>query len=125
MTFPSTIIKLLSNIPLSSNYEHQMTFTDETAQQDYFNSKVSHTFLQFTYQREEQSVKVSKEYDTLYNCNYLMFQNPDYNGKWFYAFITKREYINPNTTKIYFEVDAWQTYQFNLTFLPSFVERDF
>jgi hypothetical protein len=53
-----------------------------------------------------------------------MYQNSDYSSKWFYAFITRKEYLNPETTAIYFEIDPYQSYQFELNFLPSFVERE-
>lgn len=121
---PETEVRLLSNVPLSNDYEHQRTFASLGDQETYFLGKVSHTFLDFTYQREEVSIKVPKGYDSLYNTNYLMYKNKDYSSKWFYAFITRKEYVNPNTTRIYFEIDVYQTWQFDLQFKPSFVVRE-
>lgn len=121
---PNTRVRLLANVPLSNNYEHQMMFNSQTEQNDYFTTKVTHWFDEYTYQRKDQSIKVNKGYDQLYNCNYLMYQNTDYTGQWFYAFITEKEYINENVTRIVFEIDVWQTWMFDVTFLPSFVERE-
>lgn len=87
-------------------------------------SKSSHTFLDFTYQREEQAIKIPVEYDSVYNCNYIMYKNTAYSGKWFYGFITKKEYVNPNTTRIYFEMDVFQTWLFDISWRASFVERE-
>lgn len=101
-----------------------MTFTSKANQAGYFINKASHAFNDFTYVKEDGSIKVPKSRDSLYACNYLMFRNSDFSGKWFYAFITKLEYINPDTTKIYFELDVFQTWQFDFTFKPSFVERE-
>jgi hypothetical protein len=121
---PETEVRLCSNVPLLNTYEHQRTFTDATSQASYFIGKAAHTFLDFTYVRQDGSIKVPKGRDSLYNCNYLMFRNSDFSGKWFYAFITKLEYVNPDTTKVYFELDVYQTWQFNITFNPSFVVRE-
>lgn len=63
-------------------------------------------------------------YDNLINYNYCMYQNSNYNNKWFYAFISGMEYKNDNTTFIKIETDIFQTYQFEFTFKPSFVERE-
>lgn len=120
----NTEVRLISNVPLSNKYDHQLKFGSATEQASYFSGKASHTFSDFTYVREEQAIKVPADYDSLYNCNYVMYKNTTFGSKWFYAFITRREYINPNTTKIYVELDVYQTWQFDITFKPSFVERE-
>jgi len=121
---PNTQVRLLSNVPLSNDYEHVMTFADRDAQASYFLSCVTHIYDEFNYQREEVAIKVPEPYDGLYNCNYLMYKNLDYGNKWFYGFITKKEYVNAGTTRIYFDLDVWQTYQFDINFLPSFIDRE-
>lgn len=124
MITPNTVVHLLSGVPLNIKNEHQRTFTDVNAQITYFSGKVAFSFTDFTYQREEAAIKVPKGYDELYNVNYIMYRNNNYGTKYFYAFVTKREYVNPNTTRLYLEFDVWQTYQFDITILPSFVERE-
>lgn len=53
-----------------------------------------------------------------------MYLNENYTDKWFYAFITKMEYDNDFNTKIYISTDVFQTWQFDLDFKESFVERE-
>lgn len=53
-----------------------------------------------------------------------MYQNKNYSSKWFYAFISNMRYVNDNTTFIQLQTDLWQTWQFDLTFKRSFVERE-
>lgn len=53
-----------------------------------------------------------------------MYQNESYNDKWFYAFITKMEYANSNMTRIEIATDVWQTWQFDIEFKESFIERE-
>lgn len=124
MSFPNSEVRLLSNVPLTNKYEHQRTFASLTEQTNYFLGRTAHTFPELTYQREEVAIKVPKGYDELYNCNYLMYRNTDHGTKWFYAFITRREYVNPNTTRVYFELDVFQTWQFVYEIKPSFVVRE-
>lgn len=124
LVVPQTEVRLINNVPLNKSYEHQMTFNDKTAQANYFINKSAHTFQDFTYVKEDGSIKVPKGRDSLYACNYVMFKNTDFTGKWFYGFITKLEYVNPDTTKVHFELDVFQTWQFDFTFNPSFVERE-
>jgi hypothetical protein len=53
-----------------------------------------------------------------------MFQNASYNSKWFYAFVTKLEYVQKNLTYVHFQIDVFQTWKFSMTFKPSFVIRE-
>jgi hypothetical protein len=124
MVSPNSEVRLLSDVPFNNTYEHTRHFTATQDQTNYFLGLVSHSYLDFTYVREEQAIKVPAEYDSILDCNYLMFKNTSFSGKWFYAFITKKEYVNPNTTKIYFELDVYQTWLFDILWKPSFIERE-
>jgi hypothetical protein len=124
IVIPDTEVRLLNAVPLSNTYEHQLTFASETAQTNYFLGKSQQTFLDFTYQREDATIKVPKSRDSLYSCNYVMYKNKEFGGKWFYGFITKLEYVNPGVTKVHFEIDVFQTWYFKLNFKPSFVVRE-
>jgi hypothetical protein len=124
MSFPETVVRLCSNVPLSSTYEHVMDFSTKEDQTNYFTQKAVYSFSDFTYQRQEQVIKVPVQIDKLYEINYLMYQNKDYSSKWFYGFITRKEYVNPNTTAIYFQLDVYQTWLFDFSISPSYVVRE-
>ena len=53
-----------------------------------------------------------------------MYQNDNYSDKWFYAYITGMEYINDNMTRISIATDVFQTWQFDLIYKASYVERE-
>ena len=53
-----------------------------------------------------------------------MWQNTAYSNKWFYAFIKKMTYVSDGYTDVVFEVDPLQTWMFDITIKPSFVERE-
>lgn len=122
---PETVVRLLSNVPLSLNETNQLWFDTITAQQTYFSGKVSRTYNQFTYQRKERNyVAVETNAELLYNVNYMMFQNSNFANKWFYAYVTEIEYKNHNTSWVYYEIDPFQTWLFELNFKQSFIERE-
>jgi hypothetical protein len=53
-----------------------------------------------------------------------MWQYTAYSNKWFYAFIKKMEFVSPGYTDVVYEVDPLQTYMFDITVRPSFIERE-
>lgn len=120
---PQTVVKLL-RCGLQRNSGHQLTFTDATAQHTYFESRVLYTYTDFTYVRDNNSITVGDNLDSIRDCNYLMYQNTGFANKWFYAFITDLEYVNENCTRVYFDTDSWQTWQWDFDYHTCWVERE-
>ena len=122
-----TNIRLISGVPFSNDYKHTRWFDSVDQQTNYFlNRNVVHAANQMNFQKIEGKnfIAVPKSIDELWNVNYLMFQNAQYNNKWFYAFVTKLEYKQKNTTYVHFQLDVFQTWKFDMTFKPSFVVRE-
>lgn len=113
---PNTTIYLLSDVPLSSDQRDTYYFDNATQQQNYFRSKIAYTFTQQSYQRVNSGtirVQLSPA-QNIYQCNYLMFSNTNHwNGKWFYAFIDKIDYVNENCAEISYTLDDIQTWFFD------------
>lgn len=118
-----TKVHLLS-IHLENDYKHTLFFESESAQSTYFQGKIEHSFTDFTYQRKDNKIRIGVEYDTIFNCNYVMYQNTAYSNKWFYCFITDMKYISEGVTEIYIETDVIQTYMFDIEIKKSFIERE-
>lgn len=118
----------LLNVPLENDYKNSLYFANASAQHSYFASKVVKSYDSgsngFTYQRKDHTIRVPEEYDNLFNCNYVMYQNTTYSNKWFYAFITDMQYVSDGVTKIEIETDVIQTWLFDYTVKASFVERE-
>ena len=53
-----------------------------------------------------------------------MFQNANFGVKWFYAFIKEVVWKSVNMCEVIFEIDIFQTWQFDFTFKPSYVLRE-
>lgn len=120
---PDTNIKLLK-CPLSLSNKNQLTFSNKTDQYNYFNSLPSIDVENSYYQRKDNVIHFPAHIDEIIEYNYVMYQNDNYNDKWFYAYITNMEYENDGVTNITIKTDVFQTWQFDIDFKHSFVERE-
>lgn len=120
---PDSIVYLL-NVPFEQDQKNQLYFTSIEAQVNYFLSRRVKTYDGLTYQRKDNAIRVPDNIEHLYNCNYVMYRNSNFSDKWFYAFITNLEYSNPNMTYAYIKTDVYQTWRFDITIKPSFVDRE-
>jgi hypothetical protein len=120
---PNSTVYLLDT-PLDNTYKNTLHFESKTEQYNYFLSCLKHSFEGVTYQRKDNSIRVNKNIDALWNSNYVMYQNENFSSKWFYAFITKMEYVSANVTDIFIETDVYQTWLFDTKLKKSFVVRE-
>lgn len=120
---PQTEIRLVK-CPLELSDLNQLTFANATAQYNYFNSLSHITIDNATYVRKDGYIRYPAEYDEIVQYNYVMYQNEAYSNKWFYAYIDKMEYLSNGTTAIYIKTDTFQTWQFQLSYKTTFVERE-
>jgi len=128
-TVPSsgTNVRLLSGIPFSNDYKNTRYFDTLLEQSTYFAGKpVIHSMAESNFQRIEGRtfIAVDKSIDELMSVNYVMFQNAQYNPKWFYGFVTKLEYVQRHMTYVHFQIDVYQTWRFEMNFKPSFIIRE-
>lgn len=123
--FPNTTVKLLQNVRLDPSYQNTIYFLSATTQYNYFSAKAKYTLSNLSYQRTGRGIiRVGLPESGLHDCSYLMFQNSAYENKWFYAFITDTEYVNDNTSDVFYVIDEIQTWLFEMTLLPSMIERN-
>lgn len=122
---PNTVIRILKDCPLDNTYDHTIYFASASAQVSYFTGLTKYTLTHQSYQRVKRGyMRVSYPAESLYDCNYLMFQNSAFGSKWFYAFIKSVEYVNNVTSEIEFEIDVMQTWYFDYELGQCFVERE-
>lgn len=122
---PQTEVHLLSNVPFNFSYNNVMDFDTINEQTAYFINKSKLTFEDLTHQRVNNNmINLEVAYEDLYDVNYMMFQNDKIPGKWFYAFITKYDFISPNVTRISYQIDVYQTWLFDMTWQTTYVERE-
>lgn len=132
MPTPNTVVKILKGIELDRDLENTYRFASLSAQQNFFssNKRVKFQLENLQYLRTgENSIKVEIDAASLYDCNYLMFQNTGYRDasgrtRWFYAFIDRVNYVNEATSEIVYTIDPMQTWLFDFKFADCMVERE-
>lgn len=122
---PNGIVKLCQGIHLDNTYQHTGYFANATAQRAKIESYVVKTFTNVNYQRvNKNTIRVQANYEEIYQCNYMMFNNQRTPNKWYYAFINAINYINEQTSELEYEIDVMQTWLFDVDVGMCFVERE-
>ena len=107
---------------LPNDYSHVMRFNTVESQVNYFMNRAFFTCSQnipadgFCTQ-----LTVPQTIETCRRCDYLFYQGND--TKYYFYFINQIEYLTQNTTRLHLELDVFSTYQHDIEFLPSFIER--
>lgn len=115
---------MLVKVPLEIDNNNQLTFANATAQFNYFNSLPKISYDDFTYIRKDGVLRIPAVMDDILSYNYVMYRNDAYSSKWFYAYITGMEYVNDSVTDVSIATDTFQTWQFDLSYKRTFVERE-
>lgn len=117
----STLI-LCKDVPFNNTYETTIDFASVTEQVNFFKTyRFNNLDINTTYLRTHRRIEVEYLRDDLFGVNYCMVYNYD---KWYFYFITDKEYINENCTALTIEMDVFQTYMFDYTFGECFVDRE-
>ncbi len=120
----NTVIDILSNVDFDNSYNNVLDFVSRETQEAYFDTKIAISYENYATVRANKEITVGGSINDLRNYSYCRYSNTiDGVEKTFYAFIVKKEYVNPTATKLYLEVDVWQTYMFDYTLKQSFINR--
>lgn len=128
----------IGHVKWSNDYKHTMLFTTVSNSQYSLSRSARNTFMttnlsevsdKVVYINPNKYVDVAGKISGLDNKNYLYFYNDsDVGGNSsqrveYCCFITDYEYIAPNNTRLYLELDVIQTYMYDCSFYRSFIER--
>ncbi len=125
MPIPSSIIRF-GNAPLTkpdSGVCYSRTFSSAAEQKAWFTARLTNV--------KEGNTEIrpySGRYgapwnaDDIITSDYMMFTNDG--AKWYYAFIDRVVYVNEQRCDIYFTIDDLQTWYFDYTLRPVYVERE-
>lgn len=121
---PEGKIYLVKDVDIDVSYTHQYYFRNTDAQLTFFQNKTFKTLENGTYQRKNiNTIQVPYQADEIRECKYLFWENSDYSDKYYYAFVTSIDYINPGVSQINYQLDVYQTYLFDMNWKQSFIER--
>ena len=119
---PDTDLRLVK-CPLTYGDGHQLDFATAAAQATYFSGLTGKAYTDFSYQRKDHIIRIPDLAENIYPYNYVMYRNKS-SAKWFYAFITKIEFINQNCTHVHIRTDVFQTWMFDFSFKQCTVIRE-
>lgn len=127
MIAPNTDI-ILYKTPIELDNLNQLKFDNFNSQWAWFSSLPRLFLDDATFQRKDGVIRFPTNdqitYDDLIQYNYCTYKNENYGPKVFFAFIKDIKYINDGMCEIEIQLDAWQTWQNDITFKKSFVERE-
>lgn len=120
---PSTRFKLV-NVDWDSTYRDIVAFGTSQEREKYFRELRGVEFTDAVMHKYGEPVRLPLPYPQVQEYNYLIAYNdyPDYR-QYYYYFIEDAKYVSATQTVISLELDVWTTYQFNIKFGQSFVER--
>lgn len=121
---PQSAIRLI-DVPFEKDGGHTLYFTSAELQKQYYAGLAGYTVGEnnYTYVRKDSLIRVGLNIELIRKYNYLYYVNYQTTitdmgetaiPKVYYAFITKLEYVNENTTNVYIATDVMQTYLFEI-----------
>ena len=114
---------ILLKCPLEMDQQHTFDFANATAQYNYFYSLPKLIMDDATYMRKDGRLYFEGSFDTCITYNYCMYKNTNYSDKWFYAFVSDIRFESNNSCSCDLITDVFQTWMFDYTLRPSFIER--
>lgn len=117
---PDSQIWFLSGTGIE-NYENQIDFRHTGVQRQFMYEHLAFTVNNYRYLRKEQAIRIEKNVEECYNIDYCFYKNRNFGDRTIYCFVTDVNYINDSTTEITVEVDAWQTFMWDIEFQKCFV----
>lgn len=124
---PSGIISF-GCVPWDGSYSHVRLYTSLSEQQSDIASLMTTKAGSddYVYIGRNRRLKVNLPADSLYHCNYCMYQNASVGTGWIYCFVSDVQYVNDHTSEVTLDTDVFQTYLYGTdwTIPACFIERE-
>lgn len=121
---PSTTVTLCADSGITA--EHKAYFNSQAGIIGYLSGKALISRSEYSYQRadDRQFINLDCDYYEALKCDALYWKNAGHSEKYIVGLITEVAFINPNCTRVYFEVDPYSTFCGDITFQACYVERE-
>ena len=117
-------IILCKNIKMDKNYNNVLNYSEADllaiCEANKLEKATNYSFVK----PNGNAIDVSFSYSNCLKANYIAFQNPYYDNKWFFAFVDSVEYRNNSLTRITFTIDVFSTWFNKITLQTCYVERE-
>lgn len=117
-------IILCNNIKLDKNYENVLSYS-ESSMVNLCRQHAIYTGTKYTMMDPSTNeIDIRCPYATCIYSNYIAFNNKNVGNKWYFAFVTDIIYVNPEVTKIRYQVDVFSTWYQRFNLNQAFIERE-
>lgn len=115
---------LLGTVKWSNDHKNVMLFANKTARDEFFNINFALIKNNVIYYSPNQYIDVRGRIKHIEHVNYAYFINDsDISTRPYCCFVTNYDYISPDTTRLYIQLDVFQMYIYDVTFYQSYIER--
>lgn len=115
-------IILVKNINIDKQYVNVLNYT-ESQMLALCRANAVASANNYSFLRPTGTIFVGFTYSQCLQANYIAFQNPDYDNKWFFAWIDDVIYKSNENCELKFTIDAWSTWFEKWTAKKCFINR--
>lgn len=104
-------IRICKGIKLDKNYNNTLSYHESDilslceSQDHLIASSNTYSFI-----RTRGVIQTGFTYSQGLQANYMAFQNPDYDNKWFFAFVDNVNYMSNGCAEFEYTIDVWSTW---------------
>lgn len=114
----------LGHVKWSNDYKHVMLFNSESTRNNFMTSHLTLKKENVIYYNPNKYIDVNGKLQSCEKYNYAYYVNDsDISSTEYCCFVTDYEYIAPNVTRLYIELDVFQMFYYSTTFYQSYIER--
>ena len=106
-------IILAKNIKMDKNYKSVLGYSESQMISLLTDSNnLVYQATDYSFIRDRGTIKINCPYSVAIQSNYMAFQNTDYSGKWFFAFIDEVKFLGGqgDDAEIVYTIDVWSTW---------------
>lgn len=103
-------IILAHGIKMDRGYANVLSYTETQMVNLCLTNQIAQADDYSFIRQNRNSISTHFTYSQCLQANYIAFQNTDYSGKWFFAWIDDVIYKSNGTTEIQYTIDYWSTW---------------
>lgn len=117
-------IILAHGIKMDRGYANVLSYTETQMVNLCLTNQIAQADDYSFIRQNRNSISTHFTYSQCLQANYIAFQNTDYSGKWFFAWIDDVIYKSNGTTEIQYTIDYWSTWFDYWQKKPCFIVRE-
>ena len=115
---------LCQGIKMDKEYENVLSYSTSDMVTLCRNNKIATSSNYSILDPTVNEISVALPYSSCIYANYIAFKNPHNGNKWYFGFVNKVKFENPNVTTIEYQVDVFSTWYPSFSIGKAFIERE-